>query len=75
MLQDDTSLAEEARQELQQCDEQLRKLEVNSCIFCYVCTVRMCGQAAVVREMIPRDESDEHSAVLEVRAGIYVFID
>ena len=28
-------------------------------------------QSLIVREMIPSDESDEHSAVLELRAGTH----
>ncbi|CAI8050401.1 Peptide chain release factor 1 [Geodia barretti] len=52
MLRDDSSLAEEVRQEILECDQDLRALE-----------------GAIVREMIPRDQSDDHSAVLEVRAA------
>ena len=32
MLGDDSSLAEEVREEILQCDEELRKLEVGICI-------------------------------------------
>ena len=28
-----------------------------------------------MKEMIPQDESDEHSAVLELRAGIHMMYD
>ena len=33
-----------------------------------------CTQAAIVRAMLPRDESDEHSAVLELRAGTCMYL-
>jgi peptide chain release factor 1 len=52
MLRDDSSLAEEVRQEILECDQELGDLE-----------------GAIVREMIPRDQSDDNSAVLEVRAA------
>ena len=77
MMQEDSSLAKEVRMEQQQCDHDLRDLEVHSCLLSTLlpyCTVSIifcvCSQAAIVTEMIPRDESDGNSAVLEVRAGL-----